>query len=487
MLPDPSSNPVADRNATPLFVDLDRTLARTNTLHESLCGLLVNEPRSILTVLKALLRGRAAFKDAVASIWTPDARTLPYNMRLLEYLKEQKSAGRRIYLVTDANRQVAEKIAAHLQLFEGVIASDATHNQSGSRKLDSILAAAGASAFTYAGTDLVDLQIWKRAASGIVVNASRPLVRQVESVCRLERSFSTDAARPSTYLRAIRARQWVKNLILFLPLLPALTRVNAQQVWSVVLGFVAFCLCSSSVYIINDLCDLPADRRHVSKYKRPFAHGEISLLRGAALALALVSAGLVVSVLISLQFFAVVALYLFLTAVYSLGAKRLTLIDVFMLAALYTIRVYAGAVAAMLPVSFWMLAFSMALFTSLAFVKRYAELQYLRRQHQEWTVGRGYRSSDLELIQLFGVGCGIVSVLILGLYINQYAAQLAFRNPLLLGLLCPLQLYWIFRVWMLAHRGLMDEDPTVFAVRDRASRYLLGLVALIVGWAAVGP
>jgi 4-hydroxybenzoate polyprenyltransferase len=468
----------------PLFVDLDYTLTRANTLLESICGVIANRPRSIWRVLWSLPQGPARFKDAIASIWLPDARILPYNSQVLEYLKSQRAEGRRIYLATGANHRIASQVANHLQLFDGVIASDRTHNRVGSQKLAAIRELVKSSDFSYAGGRRIDLRIWKAAAAGIVVGGSKILTKRVTLACRVERTLPTASVRASTYLRAVRAHQWVKNLLLFLPVLPVLTRANQGQLVAVALGFVAFCFCSSSVYIVNDLLDLQSDRVHSRKRNRPFASGDLSISKGVVLALSLLVCGLGLAAAISKQFVAIAALYLLLTAMYSLGMKRIVLVDVLILASLYTVRVCAGAAATHLALSFWILGFSMSLFVSLAFVKRYAEVRAVKERGEEWAAGRGYRSSDLELIQMFGVCSGMIAVLILGFYIEQSAAQLAFRHPIVLGLLCPLLLYWVFRVWIHAHRGIMNDDPTVFAIKDVVSRYLVVLAGAIVAAAA---
>lgn len=473
-----------EKNAAPLFVDLDGTLTRVDTLHESLCGVLVSRPGAFFQVLGALQGGKARFKETVASLWTPDVRTLPYNEPFLEYLREEKARGRAIYLATAANRRIAEQVAEHLKLFDGVIASDGANNLSGARKLAAILAVANSEPFCYAGNGSVDLNIWKSSAFAVVVNASGSVQKRARQASRVEKLFPRPSAGFRTYLRAARTYQWVKNLLLLLPVLPALAQMNLLRWRGIALGGIAFCLCSSAFYVFNDLLDIRSDRLHARKRKRPFAAGELSVTQGAALMAALLIAGLIIAGAISLQFLAIVLLYLAVTATYSLGAKRIVLVDVLILAGLYTVRVYAGAIAADLPLSFWILAFSMSLFLSLAFVKRYAELQSLSQAGQEWAAGRGYRSSDLHLVQMFGVSSGLVSVLILGFYIDQHAAQLAFKHPIILGLLCPLLLYWIFRIWLHAHRGIMHDDPVVFAIRDKISRFLLVLGGAILAIAA---
>jgi 4-hydroxybenzoate polyprenyltransferase len=466
-----------------LFVDLDGTLVKTDTLHESLCGILSSKPHALRAVLVALLHGRASFKNAVASLCVPDARTLPYNVELLEFLRSEKSNGRRIYLATGANYRVARAIAEHLQLFDEVIASDSEDNRVGTHKLEKMAAIAGELGFSYAGNAPVDLKIWGSAKTAVLVSASASVNRRTGRVCRIERTFPARPLSAVTYLRTIRAYQWVKNLLLFLPVLPVLTRISPSQLLDVTLGAFAFCFCSSAFYIVNDLLDLPFDRLHPTKCTRPLAAGIVSAAQGLRLAVVLLGAGLTLAALVSAQFVGIVLLYLAVTATYSLWAKRVVLLDVLLLAGLYTVRVLAGATALQLPLSFWILAFSMSLFVSLAFVKRYAEVRAVRLRDQECAAGRGYRSADLEIIETFGICAGLISVLVLGFYLDQTVAHVAFRHSYVLGLLCPIELYWIFRVWLRAHRGAMHDDPVVFALRDRVSRYLVVLGMAIVACA----
>lgn len=470
-----------NKSTTPIFVGLDGVLTPVSTLAESIWGALVTQPGSIFALLWTLVRhGKGRFKDALAAIFTPDAQTLPYNVELLNYLREQRREGRKVYLATSATRRTAVDVSRHLQLFDDVLALEVTESPPRHWKLSAMIAAAGSSQFCYAASTSRSLSTWKTCGTAIIVDGSQGLERHVGNVCHVERVFQKRPTKLATYLRAMRSHQWVKNLLLFIPVLPGLTQMTAGRLALVGVGFCAFCLCSSSFYIVNDLLDLPADRRHPGKRSRPFAAGELSAQVGLILAACLLAGGLALAGWVSPRFLGAALVYLLVTATYSLGGKRLVLVDVLILAGLYALRVAAGALAADLRLSFWMLAFSVALFLSLAFVKRYGELQGLAKRGEEWPVGRGYRASDMPLVEMFGIGAGLTSVLMLGLYIEQDAARMSFRHPFVLGALCPTLLYWIFRVWLHAHRGLMHDDPVVFAITDKASRYVLLFAGVIV-------
>lgn len=465
----------------PIFVELDLVLTRVSTLAESVWGALVTRPGSIFRLLGEFARhGKGRFKEALDAVFTPDPQTLPYNTELLEYLRVQKREGRRIYLATSATREVARLVSQHLDLFDDVIAFDANSDRRADGKLSAMAALAGSREFCYVGLAPQSARIWKACGSAVVVAASSRSAQEIEALCHVERVFVKPPVPVSTYLRAVRSHQWVKNILLFVPVLPGLSQMTGARFLAVGIGFCAFCLCSSSFYIVNDLLDLPADRQHPSKRTRPLAAGALSARRGAWLALGLLTGGLVLAAWVSPQFLAATAAYLIGTAVYSLGGKGLVVLDVLILAGLYALRVAAGAVAAQLRLSFWMLAFSVAFFLSLAFVKRFSELQALAMRGKELPAGRDYRAADMPLIEMFGTGAGLVSVLMLALYIDQDAARMSFRHPFVLGALCPTLLYWIFRVWLQAHRGLMHEDPVVFAITDRVSRYVLVFAGAII-------
>jgi 4-hydroxybenzoate polyprenyltransferase len=282
---------------------------------------------------------------------------------------------------------------------------------------------------------------------------------------------------------ALRPHQWVKNLIVCVPLITSHQITRPALALKGLGAFAAFCLCASGVYVMNDLLDLEADRRHPDKCSRPFAAGTLPIPAGLAAFPLLLAAGLLLAWRLSPGFAAVLGVYLVLTTSYSWRLKQVALLDVFCLAALYTIRLIGGHESTGVEYSFWLLVFSMFIFLSLALLKRFVELDAARRQNRPALEGRGYAAGDAELVAVLGSTCGCLAVLVLALYVNSDKVVVLYRHPMLLLLICPLLLYWISRVWMIAHRGQMHGDPIVFALKDPAS-YGAGLLTLGVLWAA---
>jgi 4-hydroxybenzoate polyprenyltransferase len=463
----------------PLCVDLDGTLIRSDLLVESALSLLRANPLYLFRFAGWLLRGRAHLKREIAERTTLDVAMLPYETRLLGWLQETDGARPRI-LCTASDRKFAEAVAAHVGGFDEVLASDGVTNLSGRNKAELLGKRFGERGFDYAGNETKDLHVWGRARRAIVVNAPAGLARRAGGVSEVERVFERHGSEWRAWLRALRLHQWLKNLLVFLPLLTAHLMFAPAAVLHATLAFFSFCLCASGVYLLNDLIDLDADRRHPRKRLRPFAAGALPLTAGlfAAPLLTIVAFGLALS--ISPLFAAVLACYYVLTLAYSFTLKRIAMLDTVVLAGLYTIRIIGGTAALHIGTSFWLLAFSMFLFLSLAMIKRHAELDALLKQGDSRSAGRGYAVDDLPLVQSLGGASGFIAVLVLALYINSTASELLYRRPQVLWLLCPLLLYWISRAWLIAHRGDMHDDPVVFAITDGTSRLLLAIAIVIV-------
>jgi len=285
-------------------------------------------------------------------------------------------------------------------------------------------------------------------------------------------------------LRALRVHQWVKNLLVFVPVLLDHKLLNPPVMVKALIAFVAFCCAASGAYVLNDLLDRDADRQHRIKRNRPFAADTLSRSFGVVLVPLLFAAALLWSLWLSPKFLALLTLYVVLTTAYSIYLKQIAVLDVLLLAGLYTLRVLAGVAASHVRFSTWLLAFSMFLFLSLAFIKRYAELSELQGGAAEGLARRGYLRGDREWLGSMGGASGYLSVLVLALYINSEEVVALYRNPLLLWLICPLLLFWISRMWLLAHRGRIDQDPIVAAARDPAS-YAVGALVALVLFAAV--
>jgi len=425
------------------------------------------------------MRGKAQFKRVVAADAPPDLRSLPLNRDLVDWVAGQRAAGRKVYLVTASDRATADLVAAHLALFDDVIASDGTNNLDGTRKRDALVARFGEKGFDYAGNEEKDLAVWKSARRAIVVGGES-LVAKAARVSTVERTFAVAAPSVRVWVRAARLHQWVKNVLIFLPSILAHSVFKPDVLVESMLAFVAFGLCASSVYVVNDLLDLDSDRRHPRKRNRPFAAGTLSARSGIVLSLVLIVSAGAIAATVGGRFFAVLAAYYVLTWAYSVRLKRAAIVDVMTLAALYTIRIVAGAAATGIPPSFWLLALSIFAFMSLGVVKRYTELFDAEKAGTVGGHGRGYRGTDLPLLLALGTAAGFCSVVVMALYINSSDSQVLYKHSKLLWLICPLMLYWISRVWLLTSRGQMQDDPVVFAMRDRISLATFGLAGLIV-------
>ena len=466
--------------APPLCVDLDGTLIRSDVLLESLLLLMKRNPLYLVLAAVWLLRGgKARLKAEIAARVELNPAALPYNKDLLAWLKSERGTGRELWLCTAVNVRLAEKVAGHLGLFDGVIASDAHTNLPGQRKAQQLVERFGHGAFDYCGNEWRDLAIWRCARGAIIVNGPPALERRASSELSVLRVFASGGGKRSrAMLRALRPHQWAKNVLVLVPLFTAHRLGDLSALADGLAAVVAFCLCASSVYLLNDMLDLEADRGHARKSKRPFAAGDLSLSTGLVLGPVLLAAAALIAAFLPVKFQLALAAYYVLTFTYSVKLKRMLLVDAVALAGLYTLRIIAGAGAATVALSFWLLLFSVFLFLSLAFVKRYAELDSLRRQQRLQALGRGYHVEDLAVLQSFGTAAGYLSVLVLALYINSPEIEPLYHRPKAIWMLCVLMLYWISRVWMTAHRGGMHDDPVVYALRDRVSLGL-GLLAAI--------
>ncbi len=467
----------------PLAVDLDGTLIHTDLLHESALQLVRQRPLLALALPQWLAGGKALLKRMIAERAELDAATLPYNEALLERIRAERAQGRRVLLVTASDQRYADAVAAHLGLFDEAIGSDGLINLSGRRKAERLVQRFGAKGFDYVGNSRDDLPVWRQARRAIVVNAGAGLRRQAQALTEVETELPPPRPGAGTWLRAMRPHQWLKNLLVLLPLAGAHRLGEAAMLGQTLVAFAAFSLCASAVYVLNDLLDLQSDRAHPRKRQRPFAAGQLSVPQGLAMAALLLLGAGVLAARSPPAFAACLASYFGLTLLYSLWLKRRVLVDCITLGLLYTLRIVAGWLATGLTSSFWLLSFSLFLFLSLAFVKRYSELMAYARLGRTDAHGRGYQTGDLPLVQTMGVAAAFSSALVLALYINGDTVRLLYAHPEWLWLTVPIHLYWISRMWMKAQRAVMDDDPVVFALRDR---YSLACGAMFVGtlWAA---
>jgi 4-hydroxybenzoate polyprenyltransferase/phosphoserine phosphatase len=474
-VPKPSTPAVS----MPLCVDLDGTLLRTDSLHEAILSILRQRPVQLLRLVPALLRGKAYFKQQATEIAAFDPKGLPLNVELVEYLRQQKQAGRHLALFSAAHATVVDAVAGGLGLFDRVMGSDETTNLAGAAKLAAIRAQYGED-FAYAGNARVDLPIWRAARAAVVVTDDERLAKDAAAVAAVEARFRPGGGGLRVWARALRLHQWSKNALLFVPLILAGPLTSFAEYVDGLLGFLVFGLLASAGYLANDLLDLEADRRHRSKWRRPFAAGELSPASGIVMAAALVLAAVAIGAFLPAGFAVAACGYFIGTLVYSLRLKRIPLLDVLMLAGLFTIRILAGAMLTSSPLSFWLLTFSMFLFLSLALVKRYTELAELETDDTAVLASRGYGPQDLPLILPLGLGSALSAALIFVIYlVDERFPAAIYRHPEWLWLVFPILLFWLMRVWRLAVHGRMHDDPVLFALRDPLSLALGGAVGLL--------
>jgi 4-hydroxybenzoate polyprenyltransferase len=461
----------------PLCVDLDGTLTPIDTLHESLLSVAGRSPATLFRLPVWLTGGKAEFKRKLAECSSVDFKVLPLRTDLLEWLRAERAAGRTLILATAADQSIADAVANQVGLFSEAIGSDGVTNLSGERKRRALVARFGEKGFDYVGNDSNDEAVWKSCRHAIVVGPPKLVVR-AERNCHVDRVFSPVQWQLRVWVRALRLHQWVKNVLIFLPAVMGHRFLDPVVMSAALRAFIAFGLCASSVYLVNDLLDLNADRSHPRKRKRPFAAGALSAASGLGLSIALLLSAAALALTINRFFAAVLAGYFILTCAYSIRLKRAALVDVITLAGLYTLRIIAGATATLIVPSFWLLAFSMFIFISLGCVKRYAELNDTKPADAMTKAhGRGYWKSDLPLLLSLGTSSGYCTILVMALYLNSPESQILYRHSKPLWLMCPLFLYWISRVWLLAVRGQMHDDPVVFALRDRTSLLVVALAA----------
>ena len=464
----------------PLCVDLDGTLVKTDTLVDSLLLLLRTYPARAMALPGRVFRGRAAFKAYVTGAVSLDVAHLPYNRKVLQFLEQERGRGRAICLATGADQVLAHRVADHLGVFSCVLGSDGATNLTGSRKLDKLRSQLESDAFDYIGNGRADLPLLVHATERMVANPSLGLRLGLHARgLRPAREFRERPHTLQSMVKAARPHQWAKNLLVFLPLL--LSHVlTAGRVLDALVAFAAFSLTASANYIVNDLLDMQADRLHPRKRLRPFAAGELSPLTGLAMAALFLLLAMLGARLLPIEFLGWLLLYLASTLAYSLYLKRIALVDVLALSGLYTLRLLAGSAATQTRISHWLAGFSVFLFFSLAIAKRFAELENLRAAGLRPQNGRGYLVADGDQLRSFGTASAFAAVVIFAIYISGSDVTALYRKPHLLWLILPLMILWLCRIWLLAARGELEEDPVVFALTDRMSLLIGVAVGVIV-------
>lgn len=460
-----------------LVVDLDGTLIRSDMLYETFWSAFSSDWTVPFKALGTLFSGRAKLKSYLYQASDLDISLLPYNQSVIDYIIAYRKEGGKVALVTASYHKLAEEIADYLGIFDEVHGSNETLNLKGKHKAKFISEHFKDTPYIYMGDSAADIPVWENAEQAITVNASKSVQSSAEKVNQNTQHISGHKPLIMDYLKAWRPHQWLKNVLVFLPIFAAHRTEIELLIYSIV-AFISFSFVASSVYIINDLLDLNADRSHPRKKKRPFAAGIIPINSGMLLALCLFMSGSVCAFVVNPLFLCVLMGYFILTFLYSLYLKRKAIIDIFTLAGLYTIRIVGGAVATNIELSFWLLAFSIFIFLSLAAVKRQAELVDLTKRDLWKIQGRGYRADDLPMVTMIALSSGFMSVLVMALYLHSPEVIELYRLPSALWGVCALLLYWICRMVFKTHRGKMNDDPIVFAIKDKFS--LLNIICIFI-------
>ena len=474
---------VSDNKNVPLCIDLDGTLIATDTLWEGLISVLIRRPWLLFAAIGWALAGKAVLKREVAARHQGQGGDWPYRAEVIERIKLARESGQPVWLVTGAAESTARTIADHLGLFDRVLHSSDTENLTSRRKRERLISLCGDAGFDYAGNSRDDVAVFDAARRAIIVAPDR-------AASRWGKSHGAEFLRvarisPVAILKSIRVHQWLKNVLIAVPLILNHEFAEMSLVLAAIAAFFSFSFLASAVYIVNDISDLANDRQHPRKRHRPLASGAVSIPVVSVTAVALLLASIGLASLLPPLFWAVLALYAIVTTVYTFVLKRKLLVDVFTLAGLYTVRIIAGAAATGVELSFWLLAFSIFFFLSLALVKRYVELDELAEDADARLKGRSYVGSDKDMIGQAGIASAFSAAMVLALYVDSKEVASMYPQPALLWPLCPLILYMLLRIWVLARRSQMHDDPVVFIMRDWRSQITTAAGAGLVLLAAV--
>jgi 4-hydroxybenzoate polyprenyltransferase len=466
-------------SARPLIVDLDYSLVRSDVTVESLIKVVKHNPTQIFIVLFLLVTSKAKLKRYLASRVELDIEHLPYNENVLAYIKREKAKDRKIYLISASDQKYIDQIAGHLNLFDGQYGSDGKNNLKGAKKLEFIQHLLENAPFDYIGDSKSDIPLWDKSEIPVMVN------RKHEKRYLGKAEIIDSGARPS-FLRALRVHQWSKNVLIFIPLATSHSFSHIGIFAQTVIGFISFSLIASAGYLFNDTMDVEADRRHPEKRRRQIPSGVMSLHRSIFLSIGLFTLSMSIAIALSTPFALLVLLYFVLTCSYSIYFKKFLLVDIIFLAFFYCIRIFLGATLGEIPVSKWLLLFSMFFFMGLAFLKRYIELVANQHKGNEKVKGRGYQPSDSRIVQSLGVGAGLVSVLVFCLYLSADEVSILYPNVFWLWFMAPLIIYYLSRLWILAERQELLHDPVEYTLKDGASYLLLAICFSLVALSLYG-
>lgn len=467
-------------NEFPLVVDLDGTLINTDLLFEGFILLIKKNLLYIFPCFLWLIKGKAYLKNKILSKVQVLSELLPYNLELLDFLRSEHRNGRKLVLATASPLANAIEISNFQQIFSETYGTTESINLKGKRKSELLISRFGKSNFDYVGNSNADLAIFSSSRYAYLVNPSGSLERRTKKIAALKNTWNSKKLSPKTFIKSIRAYQWIKNLLIFVPLITSHSISSVGLLSQAVGAFFSFSFVASAGYLINDLLDLNSDRSHPRKRFRPLASGQMSILSGVILAGVLLTGGLILASMLNWLFLLVVIFYFVTSFTYSVYFKRIVLYDVFILALLYSIRVFAGGIVTDISLSFWLIAFSTFIFLSLAFVKRYSELAQVKGENGLKDRGREYFTEDIHLLQTMGIVSGFMSVIVFSLYIDSKEVRDLYHQPKLLWAISLLFLFWISRIWLITIRGKMTDDPIVFALKDKTSYFIFLFVAIII-------
>jgi 4-hydroxybenzoate polyprenyltransferase/phosphoglycolate phosphatase-like HAD superfamily hydrolase len=472
-------------------VDLDGTLLKTDSLWELFFQALA---QGRLAPLAWLLANRATFKKRLAQSTELDLAYLPWNEEVIDLAKARKRLGERIWLATAADEILAQKVVGKFDFFDGYVASNGRRNLRGEAKAAALVVRFGSGGFAYVGDSPIDLAVWRSASEAVVVG-DPSLVERARTVNAKVMALGPGAsllAKAAAVFKLLRVYQWVKNCLLFLPLMMA-HLFTLASLGETLAAFLAFSLLSSCGYVLNDLLDIPADRKHPEKRRRALASGALDPPIGAWLFFLTLLFGLFFSWLLGGLFFGLAWLYLLATVLYSLKLKTVLILDVVVLTLLYCLRVLAGAAAIDVAISQWLLSFSFFDFAALCLKKRLGETVNAAApqtsttpEAPESSSRRPYGREDMAFFLTLTSGCVCCAVLTLAIYVGEAVALEFYASPRLLSLFCPVLFYWLVRLLKLAQAGKMPYDPVFFTLKDKASWICLALGVAIFIVATVG-
>ena len=464
-----------------LVVDLNGTLIRTDIFQEAFWSSFSKDWKTPFKVINLLSNDKVKIKENLDNLSEIDIRLLPYNKLVIEYIKQFNNNGGHTVLITNNNINIAKKIANYLGFFDEVHQYSSSRNLVGEKKRELLISLFGKKKFNYIGSSQSDIPVWKNAFKAINVNTSNRLRKQCNNVNinneHLENNNSINTL--LIYLQSLRPHQWLKNILVFFPML-ASHKLTGSYFLESLFAFISFSLISSSVYIVNDLLDLKADRLHPRKNKRPFASGSIPINNGLILALILFIIGIFTTVLLNKSFLVILLSYFVITSAYSLFLKRKAFIDICALASLYTLRIIGGGAATHIEISFWLLGFSIFIFLSLAAVKRQAEIVDLNERRTSKIIGRNYGVDDLKMVRSIALITGFLSVLVIAAYINSPEVLILYSQPQILWALCCVLFYWLIKMILAANNGKMHDDPLIYAIKDKISQLVFIITIIII-------